>query len=320
MEALLALIAIAVPASVTLVGYWMKRQSDRRLAQEAEQAEKRLAQQHSEERSRLRLDAAMRAADLFGVRGDALPNPASGASGLLALTQLDHADLAVVLLADLWSTDSGFEAAERVVTNGTAHVEDRPDRTRNTAGVSTETAVLVINAALQAAERPNAQLVAAELLCRNATRLDPCQSLHWPAAIDGSWLPGLSMRAKLLVLDGLIRMTCSRPANEGALRSIAVRLYGVWHGDSDNKRVQGCVGTLIDALLPALERLGYTEFLQGRWTVTLDQLRAAAASASPNPDGYLERILKEKSTTLGDWSQACSRCDLRHERLASAAN
>jgi hypothetical protein len=85
------------------------------------------------------------------------------AAGLLALTRLDHADLAVALLVDLWSEREGPED---------------PDR------VSTETAILVIDAALRSTSA-NAQLVAAELLCRNAKWLQPGQSLHWPSSLEG---------------------------------------------------------------------------------------------------------------------------------------
>jgi len=55
MTAFLTLIAILVPASVTLTGYLFTHQSGKRLDQEREQ-----------ENGRLKLDAAMRAADLFG--------------------------------------------------------------------------------------------------------------------------------------------------------------------------------------------------------------------------------------------------------------
>jgi hypothetical protein len=329
-----ALLAILVPASVALVGYWVKRQSEdrlsqehdrdvERLAQERERDERRLAQEHGEEQARLRLDAAMRAADLFGAVGDSPSNPASSASGLLALTQLGQADLAVALLVDLWS----IEARRLPTSNGLPLAMPVPVGLRSSAregdgpaAVSTETAVLVINAALEAEDSPNAQLVAAELLCRNATRLDPCQSLHWPAAIDGRWIPGLAAKAKLLVIEGLIDMTSHSSATENALRSLVVRLYGVWAGDPDNERVRGCVGTLIASLLPAVQQLTYTEFMQARETVTLEQLRVAAASAYANPDGFLERMVEKKCAVLRDWSLMCNSCDVRPGSLATAAH
>jgi hypothetical protein len=309
MTAVLALLAILIPASVTVLGYLIKRQSDNRLQQEKDQSEARLEQEHTAEQARLRLDAAMRAASLFGPVGDTPSTPAASASGLLALTQLGRADLAVALLVDLWSVGPRSVPLERGVSGPAGPVPDRavPDND-GSGSVSTETAVLVINAALEAHELPNAQLVAAELLCRNATRLDPCQSLHWPAAIDGRWLPDLATAAKLLVMEGLHRMTTWSPANENALRSLAVRLYGVWNGDP-NERVRGCVGTLIKAILPALERLKYTEFLQAGETVSLDQLRNAAMSARTNPDGFLDKMVRENSSELRLWSMRCRSCE-----------
>ena len=92
-----------MPASVALFGYWFKEQSEKRLTQERLQSEKRLAQEHQQQADQLRLDAAMRAADLFGPSDGAASSAARSASGLLALTRLDFADLAIALLVDLWS-------------------------------------------------------------------------------------------------------------------------------------------------------------------------------------------------------------------------
>jgi hypothetical protein len=185
--------------------------------------------------------------------------------------------------------------------------------------VSTETAILVINAALLATETPNAQLVAAEVLCRNAEGLDPCQSLHWPAAIDGRWLPDLPPKAKLLVIDALVCMTITSDATENALRSLAVRLFGIWRGDTD-RRVQGCVGVLIKSILPTLGRLPYSDFMQGQQVVRYSDLETAAASASPSPDGYLERLVSERALRLAEWASRCGSCVFHGGALATAAH
>jgi hypothetical protein len=50
-------------------------------------------------------------------------------------------------------------------------------------------------------------------------------------------------------------MTLARAVNEDALRSVAVRLYGMWTGDHD-EQVRECVGRLIGAVVPSLKRLG----------------------------------------------------------------
>jgi hypothetical protein len=279
-----------VTATVSVIGFGITRQSNRRLADESRRAEDRLRQEHEDEQRRLKLDAAMRAGALFAPPVGEATNPASVASGLLALTKLDHADLAVALLVDLWSRDKG--------------------------SVSTETAVLVIDAALRS-KQPKAQLVAAELLCRNATRLNPCQSLHWPSVIDGCWDPNFGPKTKLLLLDGLIEMTLAAPVNENALRSVAVRLYGMWREDTD-KRARGCVGTLISALIPELTKLGYTDFMQGNQKVMLDELRAAADAATANPDGFLDRLVADRSRRLREWARACNSIDLGQGSLATA--
>jgi hypothetical protein len=230
--------------------------------------------------SRLRLDAAMRAGKSFSSPGPDCVDQASIASSLLALTKLDNADLAVALLVDFWSP----------------HAKRR---------ISDEAAILIVDAALRS-QKPNAQLVAAELLCRNAERLEPCQSLHWPSSIDGCWNPKFSPKAKLLLVEGLITMTKHRePATPAALRSIAVRLYGIYEGDHD-KRVKGCVATLIKALLPALCALDYKNFMQGTREVKLTALEKAAKNARRNNDEYLASIVEERSKELYQWASGCT--------------
>ena len=71
----------------------------------------------------------------------------------------------------------------------------------------------------------------------------------------------------------------------------------------ENKRVQGCIGTLIASVLPALERLKYSEFMQARETVTLKELRDAASTATTNPDGFLDKMVQDFSQILYDWSR-----------------
>src|SRR5215470_8965711 len=167
LTAVVGLAGVLVTAAVSLIGLMITRQSNRRLSKESEQAE-----------HRLRLDAAMRAGDLFSAKGSEPVDPASIASGLLALTRLDHAELAAALLVDFWS-----DGQEKV---------------------STETAVLVIDAALRSKAQRNAQLVAAEILCRNASRLNSCQSLNWPSVIDGSWDREFGPKTKFLLVEALI--------------------------------------------------------------------------------------------------------------------
>jgi hypothetical protein len=99
--------------------------------------------QRTQSDARLRLDAAMRAADLFEVKDDASPNPASSASGLLALTRLGHAELAVALLVDLWSQDppDPLPAEEDTQTPAIEAEPAEPNLSSEAASVSNETAM-----------------------------------------------------------------------------------------------------------------------------------------------------------------------------------
>jgi hypothetical protein len=232
----------------------------------------------------------MRAGALFASSEGSSVDPAAAASGLLALTRLGQAELAVALLVDLWSEGKNQ--------------------------VSNETAILVIDAALRSTDQPNAQLVAAELLCRNARSLDACQSLHWPSLIDGGWDPRLGPKTKLLLFEALLDMTLSTKPNENALRSVAVRLYGISTGDND-LRVKGCVGTLIKAIVPQIQRLGYSDFIQGNSKVTLADLEAAASSATDNPDEFLHRIVAQRAQQLSDWSIRCDCVDVFRGSMAT---
>lgn len=243
----------------------------------------RLAQEHSDNQEQLKLDAAMRAGAMFTSSDKGAAAPATSASALLALTELGQAELAVALLVDLWS-------------DGRTHV-------------STETAILVIDAALRSAEKPNAQLVAAELLCRNATRLNACQSLHWPSVIDGRWDPRFKPKTKFLLLEALLLMSTTNPMDKNALRSIAVRLYGIWSNDPD-PRIKGCIGMAIEALVPALQNQGYTDFVQGSEVVTLAQLCAASESARPNPDLFFRQVVLAHRDRLRKWAARGERDDL----------
>lgn len=294
--AAIALVGVLATVSATLVGHWITRQQNLR------------------ERERLKLDAAMRAADLFVQSGSGSADAARSASSLLALTQLDRADLAVALLVDLWSPH--IESRREINESSSGRPQTFPWRRtqeRRHSTVSTETAIQVINAALQST--PNAQLIAAELLCRNARSLDICQSLHWPWVIDSRWIPTLPDAAKLLIMDALVQMACANKPTKNALRSLAVRLYGIWAG-GDSDRVKGCIGTLMKAILPDIQRLNYKEFMQGPGCVTLEQMEFAAGSASPNPDGYLEMVLEDRSRRLGEWSRRCRSTSLEPGALA----
>ncbi|UFS97159.1 hypothetical protein [Nocardia huaxiensis] len=259
---------VVVTACVTAIGLILNHQATRRLEQSRE-----------DEHNRLRLDAAMRAGQLLASDGTRQPNPEVVASGLLALTKLDQVGLAVTLLVDLWT------------------VQDSK--------VSSETAILVIDAAL-CSERQTTQLVAAEILCRNATRLNACQSLHWPSTVEGNWDPGFSPRTKLLIVEALITMTMAGPPSESAIRAIAVRLYSIWDAETQNPHVRGCIGKMLKALVPRLERLGYTDFVQGNREVLLRQMCTAAADAATNPDGYLDQMSTRFAGELARWSEECT--------------
>jgi hypothetical protein len=305
----LAMLAILVPASVTLVGYWFKQQADERLEQEQSNSEKERSQERAQEKDRLRLDAAMKAAALFEPSGSDAHDSAKAAAGLLALTNLGFADLAIALLVDLWSPHHS-PADETSLTT---------ERATTPFHVSKETAVQVIDSALQTSE-PEAQLMAAELLCRKARMLCITESLDWPSSVNSAWIESLPDTAKLLIVDALVQMALASPPTENALRELTIRLYGISTGDHD-KRVKGCIGTLMCSILTAVEAMGYDDFLMGpgHGHITLEQIRHAASLHSDNPDGYLEKIVMDRCERLQAWSTQCTELSLSTGALAPAS-
>jgi hypothetical protein len=274
----------------------------------------------------------MRAGALFN--GDGRTGaPAAAASALLALTELNRADLAVALLVDLWDTgratvDLDARASDdpdlevegdvqsRSAEDGRAEQTDDEATIRSmrivSPKVSNEVAVLTINAALQSG-KPNAELVAAELLCRNASRLDIRQSLHWPSAVDGRWNPSFGNKTKLLLVDALVRMALTSVADVSALQSLAVRLFGISEGDED-ENVKGCLGALIKAILPQLQNAG--TLMQGPREVTFADLEQAANHAKPNPNRHMARVVEHRAAALEEWAAKCRGVNYRPGGLA----
>jgi hypothetical protein len=286
LQAVLTYAGVMLTTSVTVIGMAIKWQSDKRIAADKAKSDERLAADKAEQFKQIKLDAAMRAGQLLSANESGPAHPAAIASGLLALTRLGQADLAVTLLVDLWPGTEGPAGP------GT---------------VSSETAILVIDAALSSDSR-NAQLVAAEMLCRNCGVLKPGQSLNWPSSLEGRWIPQLSHRAKLLIVEALVGSTLHCTADETTLRSAAVRLYGIWSGDHE-PRVRHCIGKMIGALTPRLRHLHYTEFIQGDRMITMTQLEHAAKSASDTlekTDGYLDQLSTTLAENLKTWAGEAS--------------
>jgi hypothetical protein len=347
----LAALAILVPASVTLFGYWFKEQSAERIKLERtqseelrslekdkaeqrnrlekEQAEQRNRLEKEQENKRLKLETAVHTAGLFDPSGNAMSNRAKCAAGLLALVRVDFAEMAVALLVDLWSKEEGPEGAGAndsvdVSPDIASRLIDSTLTSRNdSVGVSTDIAIQVIDAALISGDE-GAQLMAAELLCRHASQLGLCNSLHWPSSINSAWIPELPVTAKLLIIDALVQMALTSEPTQNALRELVLRLYGISANDPE-RRVKGCLGNLIAAILPAVEALGFHDFMKGPGHdpedhfVSIDQIKQAAAMKQHHPDGYFEKITENRSERLREWSQKCTLISYVPTALATAS-
>lgn len=224
----------------------------------------------------LRLDAAMKAGSLLSPAGKDVPvSPAAAASGLLALAELGRSRLAVAMLVDLWP--KGI--------------------------VSEETAILVINRAF-IGEQEDASLVAAEVLCKNACRLDPVKSAHWPSVLDQRWVPDAPAQTKILLIEALVEMSTAKAKSLNVLRSFSLRLYGIWQRERD-RPVKGCVANLIEALVPALQRSPLNTFLYEGRELHVSDFERAAETARRNPDDYFAQITDCRKEQLRTWASGC---------------
>jgi hypothetical protein len=75
------------------------------------------------------------------------------------------------------------------------------------------------------------------------------------------------------------------------------------------------------SILPAVEAMGYEDFLTGpgHGHITLGQIRHAASLHSDNPDGYLEKIVMDRCEKLHAWSTQCRELSLSTGALAPAS-
>jgi hypothetical protein len=122
----------------------------------------------------------------------------------------------------------------------------------------------------------------------------------------------------VLIVDALVRMAITSAASLNALQSLAVRLYGISDGDPE-KHVKGCLGKLLAAIIPALERMEVTSLMQGPSEITMRDIKSAAAAARANPDRVFYRVVRERSEELEKWAGDCREPDFRPGALASAS-
>lgn len=243
-----------------------------------------------DEMRRLRLEAAVRAAEIVGSAergGDAAVTAA-----LLALCDLGQAELAVALLFDLW--------------DGT---EKR---------ISTDAAVLVVDKAFSDRHERRAQMLAAELLCRNAASLDPSKSTHWPHRLDGEWDPEMWPYTKLLVFDALISMTTTPKPTDNSVAAFAVRLYGAWTCDGD-PRVRYCLRKLAEALPSAITARGYEAVMHAGHAVTVGQLTHMQDEVLEKPQDALGRLISSRAEEVARWAGRCEGLDDRVGQLGVLA-
>jgi hypothetical protein len=211
---------------------------------------------------RLRLEAALNAAKVLTPAADSPPAPETSATALLSLADLEQLELAMILLNELWPCGR----------------------------VSNESAILLVDKALQARERP-AQRIAAEMLWYQSVRLDARASTDWPRCIDGRWpndrrhgddrrTAQLGPLSRLFLLDAMLKMTLTQKVDKDTLSALAVRIFAVCEAE-DDPDLQRIATAILGILLPALEHLSLTRFLHADIYVPMSELRRAASVRPP---------------------------------------
>jgi hypothetical protein len=296
-----AVIATSLTAALSAVGLSIQSQASRRTQSTAR-----------EENRRLQLEAAMRAAQLLAPTNGASADQASAGAALLALCDLGQLELAVALLGDTWrrSAEAGPDAPHLAAERDAAEDQSTP---LSPSGISNATAVLVIDKALaSAAPSSRAQVMAAEVLCRNSRSLCSISVVDWPSCIDGTWRPDLPDLAKLYIMDALMRMTVADSPGRLALAAVAMRLYGIYDAEGsvttrpgEANRFQWCASRMLHAVMPALKDCGWEQVMgRRRDPVSMAALEAAARYGEhswPRADP-LRDLERERYDWLKDWS------------------
>jgi len=319
--ALGAVIAGCLTAVVTVMGLVLQRQASWRAQMATDDANRRL-----------RLEAAVKAASILTPTGGVAPDQASIGAALLALCDLGQAELAVALLGDTWHPPGAESDREHVFLAAPQSRTAAPASGKTAdSKVSNATAILVIDKALSTESGQNAQVMAAEILCRRATALSSTSAVEWPGSLDGQWLPELPYIAKLYIMDGLITMTITHDADDLALSVVAARLYGVYDSEKGRGdaaiRVRRCASRMLDAVLPTLLARHWQRIMgRRRDAISIATLERAAHYAAevdadtstPVPGDLLEKLETDRFEKLRSWARGCTGAAIVEHRLASA--
>jgi hypothetical protein len=318
MTAVLALAGTSLTGAISLAGLALQRQANWRTQLAA-----------ADEGRRLKLEAAMRAASLLAPANGGAPDAASIGAALLALCDLDQVELAVALLGDTWhpvprrhsvsSITAGVAVGD--APSGATPGPDAGSRRPGSTGVSkvsTATAILVIDKGLSKPAGGAAQLMAAEILCRNARALSASSMVDWPHSIDGLWREDLPYMAKLLIIDGLVSMTINDKPVDLALSALAVRLYGIYRGET-NSRVRQCASRMLHAIMPVLEQRDWDQLMgRAREAVCFKDLVGSAKEEGEAPRDLLGKLEEDRVKKLGEWSRLCAISPMPDYSLATA--
>lgn len=269
----------------------------------------------------------MNASQLLAPTKDAGGDQASVGAALLALCDLGQLELAVTLVGDTWrsaamvAADGTHPAAEREA----AEVRSAPFPHSR---ISNATAVLVIDKALSSATGNRAQVMAAEVLCRNSRSLCSISEVDWPSCIDGTWRPALPDIAKLYLMDALMRMTVNDMSSRLAIAGVAVRLYGIYEAERrasrrswKRNRFRWCASRMLHAVMPALRDCGWAQVMGSRRNpVSMAALEDAACYATdwwPRADP-LSDLERDRYKWLEDWSRRATDAVDSRSTFASA--
>lgn len=238
---------------------------------------------------RLRLEAAMDAARLLAPTDGSEPTHQANATALLSLADLDQIELAIVLLYEAWPLD----------------------------GLSNESAVLLVDKALRSRSR-SAQRLAAELLWRQAAKLDARTSTDWPRCVDARWpadgrpgddrrTPELGVLTRLFLFDGMLKMTLTQVVDKDTLSALAVRVSSVYQAERDI-HLREAASELLGLLMPDLCALRLSALLHADVTVSMDALRSMARAPTESNKPVSEPIqlaMRDRFDQVRLWLRTC---------------
>ncbi|HUM02300.1 MAG TPA: hypothetical protein VL084_08440 [Thermoanaerobaculia bacterium] len=270
--AALALVGTFVGAVVSIVGVVLKYSIDQQTESRQQIESRRTAALQLEAEQRLKLEAAVRALQLF-----------STSSG--SLTPDIQRDGALFMLANFGQHELTLQLVDTLLSTG-----------QLSAGVASS----VIDQAIRRGDE-TVKAQAISVLENNAARLVTGSDAGLPQCL-ADWIPGLPDYVREWALIAMAKMMLARSVSEWTANSLyqayaVIAAFGIAWTEEKVPRLKMDAGAILHQLLTAFPNSG--ALLHPRMTIDTNLIRAAVANLSPQ-DGAATEVVQR----LAEWSHS----------------